>query len=971
MYDINSLDIDDLEALCKIITGKGFKTLFKQKPQEFAKIKGGFRPKSLSETEALNIAIRNINRPFIYSFVRKFLYRNLETIQKSIEYYQYLDMDKGLAIAKALSRSVFSENAKLYFKLINEDYSDTLLNEVQDYLEKKDTYIDNDDYEEAERNAQKNDEAKKVQLTDIEQGINHQNDSYEYDMLKNRLSECQEKMREAEILHNSELNDLRAERDRLQKELQDSQREYQSLKREYNEAEVELIDLRSRAQYEDTEEDVEVDQDNETQYDFISLCEADYVDEQGHYSAIRLADIVKGRLEAFHVNEEQPKIYENRCKIFYKDGPTERGEVGIWKWSAVQNKVDPSRDYVLSAFDSGSNPTEIIIINDCNTEEELLEMIKNGVEAEINTRKVLFSFCRSKNQYTGFLCKSRDIEIKGKLCKISKRVISLPRYDFFGKDLIHLSNGKQYHQCLKIGMPSQIVNIKNPLDIVRTIILSRSSWSIFKEKGKTRSEWKNITDLLERMDNQSIIDSIVSEAHCSKKEAQKMLNDFIENAYDYVGGTTIEDKIIAAVVSVNTELMDRCKALIMDDWRRENQTAIDAANEELKNLKDQIEYTKADFNKTYSDNQKRIQIQKEEAKASLEEIKGEHDYLQSELQVLTEEIESKEKLASDVENAVRRRIQQAQSDVAEFIASLSFVPQMTIEKTKSNGQHQEQVVKVSKSDDTTTCYTAGKNLNPEDLEENKTWNDSINTTAAELQEAGVIDKYALPFAAYLYSAYLNKSPLLMLGPNANAIVDAFSASIFGKTAGVLDCNEKYSGIDFDRCLYSEDSVVKIVNPFSNDWISRIPDIVSNEEKFFVAVYPFKEDIQIEPKSLYSYMLPVFTELVVDKPAAGQVFGGKLSDNYKEFKKQSYKKGPEKAISAIHTSLLVRTRIEHILYDMHSMLGDQNADYDMLFSLVPYSFATMQMPAMMEAVKSGNEVSKETVTLINGLFGENE
>lgn len=970
MFDIHSLNRDDLEALCKIISGKGFKSLFKQKPQEFAKIKGGFRPKSLSETEAINIAIMHINRPFIYAFIKKFLYKNLEIIQKSIEYYQYLDMDESVAIAKAISRSVFSENAELYFKLINEDYSDTLLNEVRYYLEKKDSYTDNDDNEESERKAKENEEAKEVRLIDTEQGIDYKNDSYEYEMLKNRLSECQEKMKEAETRHNSELNALRAERDSLKKELQESKREYQSLKREYDEAEVELVDLRSRAQYEDSEETVEVEQDNETQYDHISLCEVDYVDEKGHYCAIRLADIVQGRLEAFHVNEEQPKVFENRHKIFYKDGPTERGEVGVWSWSAVQNKTDPSRDYVHSAFVSGYCPIEVIIINDCNTAEELLEKIKNGVEAEINTRKVMFAY-RSKNQYTGFLCKNREIVQKGNLCRISKQVISLPRYDFTGKDITNLSNGKRYHRSLKIRMPDEMVKIKNPLDIVRTIILSRSSWSIFKEKGKTRSEWKNITDLLERMDNQSIIDSIVNEAHCSPKEAQKMLNDFIENAYDYVGGTTIEDKVIAAVVSVNTELMDRCKALIMDDWRTENQTAIDKANEELKVLKDRIESTKADLDKTYTDNQKRIQIQKEEAKASLEDIKSEHDYFQAELQVLTEEIESKEKLASDVESAIRRRIQQAQSDAAEFIASLSFAPQVTVEKPKSNEKYQEQVVTVSKSNDTATCYAEGKNLNPDDLEENETWNDTLHTIAVELQEAGVSEKFALPFAAYLYSACLNKSPLLMIGPNANAIVDAFSASIYGKTAGVLDCDEKYSGIDIDKCLSSKDRVVRIVNPFSNGWISRIPDIVSNEEKFFVAVYPFMEDIQIEPKSLYSYMLPVFTELLVDRTPKRQFYGGKMSGKYREFKIPSNKKRYVKVLSDMHISSLVRTRIQTILNCMHMMLNDQSEDYDMLFSILPYSFATMQMPIMMEAIKSGIVVSKETGALINGMFGEYE
>ena len=240
-----------------------------------------------------------------------------------------------------------------------------------------------------------------------------------------------------------------------------------------------------------------------------------------------------------------------------------------------------------------------------------------------------------------------------------------------------------------------------------------------------------------------------------------------------------------------------------------------------------------------------------------------------------------------------------------------------------------------------------------------------------MQEAGVIDKYQLPLAAYLYSAYLLKTPLLLIGPNGNAIVDAFSASLFGKTAGVLECSDMYRGKDIDICLSSDDRIIRIVNPFSNTWVSRIPDIVSNGDKFFVSVYPFMEDLQIEPKSLFSYMLPIFTEMVIDKMPTGHVIGGVLSEKYKEFKPQSNKRRHENILSDMHTSLLVRTRIQNILNCMHEMLNDQTEDYDMLFSLVPYAYVTMQMHTLVDTIQNGNALSKETAALIRGLFGDNE
>ena len=57
--------------------------------------------------------------------------------------------------------------------------------------------------------------------------------------------------------------------------------------------------------------------------------------------------------------------------------------------------------------------------------------------------------------------------------------------------------------------------------------------------------------------------------------------------------------------------------------------------------------------------------------------------------------------------------------------------------------------------------------------------------------------------------------------------------------------------------------------------------------------------------------------------------------------------------------------------MHEMLNDQTEDYDMLFSLVPYAYVTMQMHTLVDTIQNGNALSKETAALIRGLFGDNE
>lgn len=59
----------------------------------------------------------------------------------------------------------------------------------------------------------------------------------------------------------------------------------------------------------------------------------------------------------------------------------------------------------------------------------------------------------------------------------------------------------------------------------------------------------------------------------------------------------------------------------------------------------------------------------------------------------------------------------------------------------------------------------------------------LDTIKCGLLDAGVIEKYCHPLATYMYIAYLDNCPLLLIGPNATAIVDAFSGAIFGKKPG--------------------------------------------------------------------------------------------------------------------------------------------------------------------------------------------
>ena len=117
MNYIGLLTKEEKLILCGIITGKEFKELFKRNEQEFSKIRKGFRAKSLTEQQALSIAISNIDKPFIATWVNIMVEHWLKEIQENIAKLEGEVLSHSAALATTMLDSFFVNNVELYFKL--------------------------------------------------------------------------------------------------------------------------------------------------------------------------------------------------------------------------------------------------------------------------------------------------------------------------------------------------------------------------------------------------------------------------------------------------------------------------------------------------------------------------------------------------------------------------------------------------------------------------------------------------------------------------------------------------------------------------------------------------------------------------------------------------------------------------------------------------------------------------------------
>ena len=110
------LNDEDIQYICKAISGKNFKKVFADSPKEFTRIKPGFRPNSMSDEEAVEIAIKNFNKEFVRGFVEVMIKQWLKEIEANIESLQMEGRDYEDSVAITLLDSYFAENVKLYLK---------------------------------------------------------------------------------------------------------------------------------------------------------------------------------------------------------------------------------------------------------------------------------------------------------------------------------------------------------------------------------------------------------------------------------------------------------------------------------------------------------------------------------------------------------------------------------------------------------------------------------------------------------------------------------------------------------------------------------------------------------------------------------------------------------------------------------------------------------------------------------------
>ena len=256
------------------------------------------------------------------------------------------------------------------------------------------------------------------------------------------------------------------------------------------------------------------------------------------------------------------------------------------------------------------------------------------------------------------------------------------------------------------------------------------------------------------------------------------------------------------------------------------------------------------------------------------------------------------------------------------------------------------------------------------------WHDFLAILRDNLEDAGIAMRkedfsqtLTWDVARFLYACFLNRTPLMLAGPNGRAIADAFSCARYGTTAALLDCSFSYDPKVVELCVASEDRVIAILNPLNASWVEHIEELASLPDKYVFAVQPFSDDLLIEPKGLYQYFLPLLTELLVEKPPASSFAAGKCEESFLDWHNTDAPADVNGSMLSLRIGGLAERRMKRILLDYIKLSETDHMDTGCLLVLYSYAYLTGQVSKLLE--RDNLRIGRKAKEYLLALAGEIE
>lgn len=552
--------------------------------------------------------------------------------------------------------------------------------------------------------------------------------------LKERNTELQEfvsSLEESISQARQTISDLSDNNSRLQAEIYEVNVNNQKLNDEARSLRIEVERLTALQRASDDEQEGLLNDE----YKHVSVCKV-YYDWENTCWLSRIADINDGKLSVFIKNDSLPHYFDNRDKLYWKDGPSEDGTIGVWQWNAVDNRTNPGKDYVTTSYVKNAALIEIIEFSDCHSFEELADALISRNISSIFASKIMVVSRDAERQLIGLLCRKLDFDINGSTAKLKSKVFTLPGYEISSVDIITIGDRKLYSHTTA-GMPQKIIQLRNPISVAKEVVVSHATLTALRSLEITKREAQSCQAFLKKLPVLTIYDEISEAYSCSLDEAKKYVSDFIEMADSYLTEADLDTATLAAAVERSSTLQNRCKAILTEEWQKENTEKITEAQNQLNDVQTKIEYAT-----------KKVQLAKEEIE-TLEQKKVE----------IQSEIDRQLSFAEEVKANVQKHITDAKQNASQFISDMAFIGPVSGIPTVSAT---EQKVLVRR----TIAGEHGESIDDRD--------DFADALSENLEAIGYRDFSASAMAEIMTFSIENSMPIVC-GTNAARVADCMAA----------------------------------------------------------------------------------------------------------------------------------------------------------------------------------------------------
>ena len=176
--------------------------------------------------------------------------------------------------------------------------------------------------------------------------------------------------------------------------------------------------------------------------------------------------------------------------------------------------------------------------------------------------------------------------------------------------------------------------------------------------------------------------------------------------------------------------------------------------------------------------------------------------------------------------------------------------------------------KESKESDTEKTAYQSLAINYVSHDINRTAEHSLRAVCANLNGSFASENIISPLLSQMLTCYLTvmhhyRIPLLLLGPYKDHIVSSFTYGAYQQGYNQILLSDSFKSMEFEQALKNCRRFAVVDNLFSPGYSDNVMPLSKEHSELGIYLsYPFYSDIQLQPKSIFAYAMPLISEFFI-------------------------------------------------------------------------------------------------------------